>query len=116
MSDARGLSKCGRCVIDRDGVGTFALAEIAGCQLRLAEPRSVSQHCLEYRLQFARRTAYDLRTSEVAICCSRASANSSVRFLSSLSSRAFSMAMTAWCGEVLTSSICLSVNGRTSWR
>ena len=34
----------------------------------------------------------------------------------SLSSRAFSMAMTAWAAKFLTNSICLSVNGRTSWR
>ena len=32
------------------------------------------------------------------------------------SSRAFSMAMTAWAAKVVTSSICLSVKGRTSWR
>ena len=35
---------------------------------------------------------------------------------SSLSSRAFSMAMTAWLAKFCTSSICLSVNGRTSRR
>ena len=28
----------------------------------------------------------------------------------------FSIAMTAWAAKFLTSSICLSVNGRTSWR
>ena len=33
---------------------------------------------------------------------------------SSLSSRVFSMAMTAWAAKFWTSSICLSVNGRTS--
>jgi len=35
---------------------------------------------------------------------------------SSLSSRAFSIAITAWAAKFVTSSICLSVNGRTSWR
>ena len=50
-------------------------------------------------------------TSEVAVCCSAADL---VR--SSLSSRVFSMAMTAWAAKFVTSSICLSVNGRTSWR
>ena len=30
--------------------------------------------------------------------------------------RAFSMAMTAWAAKFLTRAICLSVNGRTSWR
>ena len=56
------------------------------------------------------------RTSEVATCCSSDSERSSVRWRSSLSSRVFSMAMTAWAAKLLTSSICLSVNGRTSWR
>ena len=48
-------------------------------------------------------------TSEVAVCCCSDSR-------SSLSSRVFSMAMTAWSAKFSTSSICLSVNGRTSWR
>ena len=48
-------------------------------------------------------------TSEVAVCCCSDSR-------SSLSSRVFSMAMTAWAAKFVTSSICLSVNGRTSWR
>ena len=43
-------------------------------------------------------------TSEVAVCCSSDS-------VSSLSSRAFSMAMTAWSAKLVTSSICLSVEG-----
>ena len=41
-------------------------------------------------------------TSEVAVCCSRASVRSVVRWRSSLSSRAFSMAMTAWAAKFLT--------------
>ena len=55
-------------------------------------------------------------TSEVAVCCSSDSVRSSVRWRSSLSSRVFSMAITAWAAKFCTSSICLSVNGRTSWR
>ena len=54
-------------------------------------------------------------TSEVAVCCSSDS-RSSVRWRSSFSSRVFSMAMTACAAKFCTSSICLSVNGRTSWR
>ena len=42
------------------------------------------------------------------------SVRSVVRWRSSLSNRAFSMAMTAWAAKVVTSSICLSVNGRAS--
>jgi len=49
------------------------------------------------------------RTSDVAVCRWRDS-------LSSLSSRVFSMAMTACAAKFWTRSICLSVNGRTSWR
>ena len=55
-----------------------------------------------------------LKTSEVAVCCSSASVSSRVRACSSSNSRVFSMAITAWSAKVLTSSICLSVNGRTS--
>ena len=57
-----------------------------------------------------------LSTSEVAVCCSSDSLRSSVRWRSSLSSRVFSMAMTAWAAKFVTSSICLSVKGRTSVR
>ena len=53
-----------------------------------------------------------LSTSEVAICCSRDSERSSVRWRSSLSSRVFSMAMTACAAKFCTSSICLSVKGQ----
>ena len=55
-------------------------------------------------------------TSDVAVCCSNDSVRSVVRCRSSLSSRVFSMAMTAWAAKFFTSSICLSVKGRTSWR
>ena len=50
-------------------------------------------------------------TSDVAVCCSRASPRSLVRRRSSLSSRVFSMAMTAWSAKVVTKSICFSLNG-----
>ncbi len=53
------------------------------------------------------------RTSEVAVCCSRDSLSSLVRCCSASNSRTFSMAITAWSAKVATSSICLSVNGRT---
>jgi hypothetical protein len=48
-------------------------------------------------------------TSAVAVCCCNDSR-------SSLRSRVFSMAITACAAKFLTSSICVSVNGRTSWR
>ena len=42
-----------------------------------------------------------LSTSEVAVCCSSDSVRSSVRWRSSLSSRVFSMAITAWAAKFL---------------
>ena len=51
-------------------------------------------------------------TSEVAVCCSSDSVSSRVRACTSSNSRTFSMAITAWSAKVVTSSICLSVNGR----
>ncbi len=55
-------------------------------------------------------------TSDVAVCCSNNSVRSSVRWRNSLSSRVFSMAMTAWSANVATNLMCLSVNGRGSLR
>jgi hypothetical protein len=53
--------------------------------------------------------AMTFRISAVAVCRSSAS-------FVSLKSRTFSIAITAWSAKVLTSSICLSLNGRTSVR
>ena len=55
-------------------------------------------------------------TSEVAVCCSSASDKSRVRACTSSNRRTFSIAITAWSAKVATSSICLSVNGRTALR
>ena len=51
-------------------------------------------------------------TSEVAVCCSSDS-KVAVRACTSSNRRTFSIAITAWSAKVSTSSICLSVNGRT---
>jgi hypothetical protein len=50
-------------------------------------------------------------TSEVAVCCSSDSLRSSVRWRSSLSSRTFSIAMTAWAAKVFSIASCLSESG-----
>ena len=55
-------------------------------------------------------------TSAVAVCCSSDSVSSRVRCCSASNSRTFSMAITAWSAKVVTSSICLSVNGLISFR
>ena len=51
------------------------------------------------------------RISAVAVCCSSASVISALRACSSLNSRTFSIAITAWSAKVLSSATCLSVNG-----
>ena len=47
-------------------------------------------------------------TFDVAVCCSNDSVRSVVRWRNSLSSRVFSMAMTAWVAKCLTAQICFS--------
>ena len=56
------------------------------------------------------------RISAVAVCCSRASVSSRFRASSSVNSRTFSIAITAWAAKVFASAICLSEKGRTSVR
>jgi len=50
-------------------------------------------------------------TSAVAVCCSNDSLSSRVRACTSSNNRTFSIAITAWSANVVTSSICLVVNG-----
>ena len=50
------------------------------------------------------------RISLVAVCCSSASVSSRLRACSSLKSRTFSMAITAWSAKVLSRAICRSEN------
>ena len=52
-------------------------------------------------------------TSAVAVCCSNAWVNSRVRACTSSNRRAFSIAITAWSANVITSSTCFSLKGRT---
>ena len=56
------------------------------------------------------------RISAVAVCCSRASVSSRFRASSSVNSRTFSIAITAWAAKVSRSSICFDEKGRTSDR
>ncbi len=56
------------------------------------------------------------RISLVAVCCSSASVREAFLAWSSVSSRAFSMAMAAWSAKVSIRAISLSVNARTSKR
>ena len=56
------------------------------------------------------------RISEVAVCCSRDSVRSRLRWSRAVNSRTFSIAMTAWSANVASSAIWASVNGFTSER
>jgi len=71
-------------------------------QSRAAEPTSVSNTVCRSKVE----RLMTLSTSAVAVCRSN-------DCRSSVSSRAFSMAMTAWSANVATNSICLSVKGAT---
>ena len=75
----------------------------------LAEPRRDSTSVSSTVCRSNVERLMTLSTSAVAVCCCSDSR-------SSLSRRVFSMAMTACAAKFVTSSICLSVNGRTSWR
>ena len=80
----------------------------------LADASRVLQHGFEHRLQLAGRADDDLE--HLGGRGLLLSIGEIVVRASSLSSRVFSMAMTACAAKFCTSSICLSVNGRTSWR
>ena len=90
--------------------------EVQHAEGGFADAHRVLQHGLEHRLQLAGRLEITCSTSEVAVCCSNASESSRVRACTSSNSRAFSIAITAWSAKVVSSSICLSVNGLTSVR
>ena len=100
--------------MQRASAERLAVIEIERPEFCITQPHRVRQHCLEYRLQLAGRRADDpqhigrrgllLQRSQIVV------------LRSSLSRRVFSMAMTAWAAKFWTSSICFSVNGRTSWR
>ena len=78
------------------------------CRRRKAgPPNSTSVDSTFFRSKVERLMT--LSTSAVAVCWASDSRNS-------LSSRVFSMAMTAWAAKFLTRSIWRSVNGSTRWR
>ena len=68
---------------------------------------------IEYGLQIEGRAADDLEHVGGGGLLLQRLAQLAVRACTSSNSRVFSMAITAWSAKVVTSSICLSVNGRT---
>ena len=91
-------------------------------KLGVADAYSFLQHGCKHRLKIAGRAADDLEhLRRRGLLLQRlgklggALLRSSVRWRSSFNRRVFSMAITAWSAKVVTSSICLSVNGRTEF-
>ena len=107
----------GRHVMQRNGAERLAVVEIQGAEFGLADAASRSPASPGTPAP-ARPASCEMTssTSEVAVCCSSASVSSRVRACTSSNSRTFSIAITAWSAKVVTSSICLSVNGRTALR
>ena len=66
---------------------------------------------LEHRLEIEVDRPITLSSSLVAVCCSSATRSSLLRASSSVNSRTFSMAITAWSAKVLRSAICVSEKG-----
>ena len=75
----------------------------------IADAHGIFQHGLEDRLQRARRRADDAQ--HVRGCRLLLQRFAKIVGARILSSRVFSMAMTAWAAKFDTSSICLSLNG-----
>ena len=71
---------------------------------------------VEHRLHVRRRAADDAEHLGRCRLMLQRLAQFRVALLSSLNSRTFSMAITAWSAKVSSSAICFSVNGRTSMR
>ncbi len=80
-------------------------------EVGLADTHRVLEHRVEYRIKLPRRAADDFKDLG-----GRGLLLQRILVRSSLSRRVFSMAITAWAAKLVTNSICLSVNGRTSWR
>ena len=83
------------------------IAAMSASHSRAADSVSVSSTVCRSKVE----RLMTLSTSAVAVCCSD-SERSSVRWRSSLSSRVFSIAITACAAKFCNSSMCFAVNGR----
>ena len=110
------FAPCGRRIVHRPDVEDVSVVKQEIAELGLADVRCVRQHRLEHRLQLAGRRTDDAQHFGCRRLLLQRFSEIVSALTSSLSSRVFSMAMTAWAAKFCTSSICLSVKGRTSWR
>ena len=81
---------------------------------RLAQLDGVLRQGLEDGLEIEGDRPITLRSSLVAVCCSRATLSSAFRACTSSNRPTLLMAIAAWSANVSTSEICLSVNGLTA--
>jgi hypothetical protein len=88
---------------------TLIVVEIQNSEIGLADTGRVGQDGTKYRLQFAGRAADDLEHVGGGGLLLQG-------FAQFAEQAVFSIAITACLAKLLTSSICFSVNGRTSWR
>ena len=94
----------------------LAIAPEDQCVIRLAQTRRRLDEGVEHRLQIEGRAADDLEHVGGGGLLLQRFAQIVCALLARLNSRTFSIAITAWSAKVVTSSICLSVNGRTVLR
>ena len=93
---------------------SVSLAESQHHVINPTNPRGALDDGIEHRLHVRGRAADDAEHLGRRRLMLQGLAQFCVALLSSLNSRTFSMAITAWSAKVLSSLICLSVNGRTS--
>ena len=110
----RARRRCGRRVVAATGRKHVAVAAVNRPHRTSASQSRVAlcEHVLEHRLQVGRRAAMTRRISRGRrLLLQRLGRARGCALCSSLNSRAFSIAMTAWSANVFSSSICRSVNG-----
>ena len=90
----------------------FTDPTVDGCPIRLAQLCGRLNQRIEHRLQIEGRATDDLEHVGGGGLLLQRLAELRVRACTSSNSRTFSIAITAWSAKVVTSSICLSVNGR----
>ena len=105
--------KAGRRIVHCRGAKPVALGEIKCPEFGLADACSVLKHGRKHLPKIAGRACITCNTSDVAVCCSNDWRWCAV---SSLSSRAFSIAMTACAAKFSTSAICSFEKGRAAER
>ena len=110
------FGKCRRRAVQRHRAERVAFEQEQVAELGLADARRVLQHGIEHRLKLARRAADDLQHLRGRGLLLQRLAQIVGALLQFVEQPRVLDGDDGLGGEVLSSSICLSVNGRTSWR